>query len=174
MSNVLVVFGATGQQGGSVIRTVLHDPKLSKAYKVRAVTRDVTKPAARALADQGAEVISGDADTKASLTDAMRNAHTVFAVTATIYDEKLYERELDQGKAMADAAVAAGVEYFIFSSLSHVGKLSGGKIIHANHFDVKADIEEYIVGQPMYLPRSTLALFSGRPSENLDNIWLIL
>ncbi len=57
MSQVLTVFGATGKQGGSVIRAVLADPVLSKKFKVRGVTRDASKPAAKALADQGVEVV---------------------------------------------------------------------------------------------------------------------
>jgi uncharacterized protein YbjT (DUF2867 family) len=58
MSKLLTVFGATGTQGGSVIRAVLADPILSKGFKIRAVTRDVSKPSAQDLANQGVEVIS--------------------------------------------------------------------------------------------------------------------
>ena len=58
MSKILTVFGATGNQGGSVIRHVLEHPELSKTYKVRAVTRDVTKSSATALKDKGCEVVS--------------------------------------------------------------------------------------------------------------------
>lgn len=144
MSKLLVVFGATGQQGGSVVDYVLNDPVLSKQFKIRAITRDTSKPAARTLHQKGVEVVQGDADDKESLKHALKDAHTVFAVTLSIYDEKLYEREMSQGKAMADAAVAAGVKYYIFSTLSHVGKNSDGKLKHTSHFDVKADIEAYI------------------------------
>lgn len=58
MSKILAVFGATGNQGGSVIDTVLADPALSKEFKIRAITRDTSKPAAKALADKGCEVVS--------------------------------------------------------------------------------------------------------------------
>lgn len=58
MSKILAVFGATGNQGGSVIRAVLSDSALSSQFKIRAITRDVTKPAAKALADKGVEVVS--------------------------------------------------------------------------------------------------------------------
>ena len=70
MSKLLVVFGATGQQGGSVATYVLNDPELSKQYKVRAISRDVTKPAAQALQKAGAEVVKADADDKESLKHA--------------------------------------------------------------------------------------------------------
>ena len=149
MTKLLTVFGATGQQGGSVVEYVINDPELSKQYKVRGITRDLTKSAAQALQKKGVEMVEADADDKKSLEQAMQGSHTVFGVTATIYDEKLKERELAQGKAMADAAVAAGVHYFIFSSLTNGGKVSGGKIRHLAHFDVKAEIEDYIRTKPM-------------------------
>ncbi len=56
MSKLLTVFGATGNQGGSVIRAVLSDPALLKEFKLRGITRDVSKPAAQTLVNQGVEV----------------------------------------------------------------------------------------------------------------------
>ena len=144
----------TSFKGGSVVDYVINDPELSKQYKVRGVTRDTSKPAVQALQQKGVEVVKGDADDKASLEHTMQGAHTVFAVTVSIYDGKLYERELSQGKAMADTAVAAGVSYFIFSTLSNAGKLSSGKLQNMTHFNVKAEIEEYIVST-----RSEIFLF---------------
>ena len=149
MPNLLTVFGATGQQGGSVVEYVINDPVLSKEFKVRGITRDSTKPAAQALQQKGVDVVEADADDRDSLKRAMQGVHTVFGVTATIYDEKLKERELAQGKAMADAAVAAGVQYFIFSTLSNGTKISGGKLLNLAHFDVKAEIEDYIRTLPI-------------------------
>jgi uncharacterized protein YbjT (DUF2867 family) len=57
MSKILTIFGATGVQVGFVARAVLKHPKLSKEYKLRAVTRDTTRPAAKALEEQGIEVV---------------------------------------------------------------------------------------------------------------------
>lgn len=149
MAKLLTVFGATGQQGGSVVDYVINDPELSKQYKVRGITRDLTKPVVQVLQQKGVEIVEADSDDPSSLQKAMQGAHTVFGVTATIYDEKLKERELAQGKAMADAAVDAGVQYFIFSTLTNGGKLSQGKIQKLAHFDVKAEIEDYIRTKPM-------------------------
>jgi len=56
MSKVITVFGATGNQGGSVIKHILANPTLSKEFRIRGITRDVSKPAAKALADQGIEL----------------------------------------------------------------------------------------------------------------------
>ena len=58
MSKILTVFGATGNQVGSVIKSVLSDPVLSKEFKIRGVTRDVNKPAARALTAKGVEMVA--------------------------------------------------------------------------------------------------------------------
>jgi uncharacterized protein YbjT (DUF2867 family) len=149
MSKLLVVFGAIGQQGGSVIDYVVSDPELSKQFKVRGVSRDPAKPAAQALQQQGIEVVKCDVDDKESVKQAMQGAHTVFAMTSSVYDHLLKQRELGQGKAMADAAVASGVHYFIFSSLPNGGKMSDGKLQKLDHFDVKAEIEEYIRTLPI-------------------------
>lgn len=58
MSKLITVFGATGNQGGSVIRHILADPQLSKEFKIRGITRDPSKPAAQDLVKQGVEVTS--------------------------------------------------------------------------------------------------------------------
>jgi len=57
MSKILTVFGATGVQGGSVARAVLNHPQLSKEYRIRGITRDATKPTARALEELGIEIV---------------------------------------------------------------------------------------------------------------------
>ena len=62
MSKVITVFGATGNQGGSVIRSLLADPSLSKEYKIRGVTRDITKDSATKLSSQGVEMVTVSLD----------------------------------------------------------------------------------------------------------------
>ncbi len=56
MSKLITVFGATGNQGGSVIKQILADAVLSKEFKIRGITRDTSKPAAQALTKQGVEL----------------------------------------------------------------------------------------------------------------------
>jgi len=144
---LLVVFGATGHQGGSVIRTVLQDADLKKQYVLRGTTRDPDSPGAQALADQGVEVVKADVEDPASLRKAFEGAHTVFANTITVYDGHAYEHEVAHGKALAGAAMAAGVPYYIYSTLPHAGQISGLK--HMGHFDGKAEAEAYIRTLPM-------------------------
>jgi hypothetical protein len=127
MSKLLVVFGATGQQGGSVVSHVLNDAELSKQYKVRAVTRDPSSSKAEALKTKGVEVVKADLSDPASLSSALKGAHTIFFLTSPSMGPNAKSDELGQGKGVADAAVAAGVQYIIFSTLPHVERLSGGK-----------------------------------------------
>lgn len=179
MSKLLAVFGATGKQGGSVINYVLNDPELSNEFKIRAITRDSSKPAAQALKQRGIEVVEGDADDAASLGEALQGVHTVFGMTAPLYDEKLKAHEVAQGKALADAAVAAGVKYFIFSTLPHVGDISGGKYKNVGYFDAKAEIEAYIRTLPIksafFAPGSFMQNYNdtGAPRPTGDGSYAI-
>jgi uncharacterized protein YbjT (DUF2867 family) len=165
MSKLLTILGATGNQGSSVANYVVADPVLSKEYSVRAVTRDTQKPAAKELAAKGIEVVQGDLDDIDSIKAAFKGSHTVFAVTVTIYDEQLKAREVRQGKALADAAVEAGVKYLIWSTLSSPTLESKGKYSKVESFDSKYEVEEYIRSLPIksafFAPSSFMQNFSG-------------
>ncbi len=80
MSKILAVFGATGQQGGSVINYVLNDPELSENYKIRAITLDAQSENAKQLKEK-VEVVRGDVLNRASVETALTGEHTVFAMT---------------------------------------------------------------------------------------------
>jgi len=149
MSNLLVVFGATGQQGGALVNYVLNDPQLSKQYHIRAISRDPSKSAAKALQQKGVEVVSADVSDTSSLAPALKGAHTVFIMTISDFQKGTKAREIAQGKAVADAAVSAKAKYIIFSTLANAGEVSGGKITTVQHFDAKAEIETYIRGLPV-------------------------
>lgn len=164
MSQLLVVFGATGQQGGSVAQFVLSEPLLSSRYKVRGITRDPTKPAADALRAKGAEVIKGELDDTESLNSALAGAHTVFITTTTIYDDQTKEREVRQGKAAADAAVAAGAKFLIYSTEVHCEVMSKGKY-RVPAYDSRGEVEAYIRTLPVksafYAPASFMQNLSS-------------
>jgi uncharacterized protein YbjT (DUF2867 family) len=142
MAEVLVVLGATGQQGSSVIKTVQNDPELSKRYRLRGTTRNAKS--ASDLSASGVEVVEADANDIESLKRAFAGASVVFASTVTIYDGRPYEHEMEQGKAIADAAVHAGVKFLIYSSLPHASDVSGGKYKNMGPFNGKYDTEQYI------------------------------
>lgn len=186
MSKVLTVFGATGNQGGSVITAVLKHPKLSSTYKLRGITRDTSKPAAQALKEKGVEVVRADLNDKESLKAAIGGSSAVFAVTNCTFKETgtcvefllielledwesaSKETEFTQGKNIADTSAEAGVEHLIWSSLPHVTKsefehylptarvfspvsddpspylVTDGKLKRVEHFDSKAEVEEYM------------------------------
>lgn len=143
MSKILTVFGATGNQGGSVIKSVLAHPSLSSTYKIRAVTRDSSKPAAQQLAQKGCEVVVADLSDASSVTKAVQGAFAVFSVT-DFWTHMNKDTEVGQGKAVADASKAAGVKHLIWSGLPHVTNLTNGQLKHVSHFDGKAEVTEYI------------------------------
>ena len=142
---LLAVVGATGNQGGSVIDVVLQDSEISQQFSIRGLTRDSSKPAAKALAGKGVEVVNADVDDGESLKTAFRGVHTVFAMTSTIYDQENGEaKEIQQGRTIADAAVSAGVSYLIYSSIPSGRVESGGKLTNIFHFEAKYQVEQYL------------------------------
>jgi uncharacterized protein YbjT (DUF2867 family) len=130
--NLILVTGATGQQGGAVARQLL-----ARGHGVRAMTRKPDGPAARALAGLGAEVIKGDLDDAESLRSAVRGAWGVFAVQNTW--EAGVEKEEVQGKRLAEIAKQRGVQHFVYTSVASAHRKTG-----IPHFDNKSRIEETI------------------------------
>jgi uncharacterized protein YbjT (DUF2867 family) len=179
MNKLLVVFGATGQQGGSVIHTVLNDPELSKQYTIRGVTRDPTSSKAQALKEKGVDVVQADVDDEASIPPILKGAHTIFLMTAPSYSSTWKGSEWAQGKAIADAAVAQGAHYIIFSTLPHVKVVSGGKYTKVMGFDTKAEIEAYIRKLPVrsafFAPGSFMQnwLSNLKPQKSTDGDYYV-
>ncbi|EEA23494.1 hypothetical protein TMatcc_002367 [Talaromyces marneffei ATCC 18224] len=143
MSKLLTVFGATGNQGGSVIQAILADPALSKEYKVRGITRDVSKESAKRLASQGVEMVAADLSSTPQLLSAIQGSHTVFLIT-NFWETTNKDKEISQGKAVTDACKQAGVQHLIFSSLRGITELTGGQLSNVAYLDTKAEIENYI------------------------------
>ncbi|XP_066097477.1 nmrA-like family domain-containing protein 1 [Saccopteryx bilineata] len=142
---VIAVFGATGAQGGSVAKAILE----SKQFAVRALTRDVTRPKARALQNLGAEVVRGDLNDEASVEAALKGTYGAFVVTS-FWDDFSKEKEVCQGKMVADIAKRLGLKHVVYSGLENVKHLTGGKL-EVGHFDGKGEVEEYFwsIGVPM-------------------------
>ncbi len=115
----IVVVGATGAQGGGLVRAILADPQ--GGFAARALTRDVTTEKARALAAAGAEVVAADVDDAASLRRAFAGAYGAFCVTF-FWDHFSPEKEQAQAKAMAQAGKDAGVKHVVWSTLEDTRK----------------------------------------------------
>lgn len=123
--------GATGQQGGATAKHLLE-----RGFAVRALTRNPEGDRARALAKQGAEVVTGDFDDPASLERALAGAAGVFAVQTF---DKGPALEGEQGERLAKLARAAGVEHFVYSSVGSAHRNTG-----IPHFESKWRIEQTV------------------------------
>jgi uncharacterized protein YbjT (DUF2867 family) len=134
---IIVVLGATGQQGGAAAAHLARD-----GWRVRALVRDPASPKARALAAAGIELAEGDLNNRASLDAALRGAHGVFSVQPSGGQPQYgvtAEDEIRQGKSVADAAKAAHVEHLVYTSVDGVELTAG-----VPHLESKWHIEEHI------------------------------
>lgn len=111
---VIAVVGATGAQGGGLVRAILADP--TGGFTARAIVRDVDTDKARELAAQGAEVVAGDIDDEASLGGALKGAWGAYFVTF-FWAHFSPDKEKAQVRNMAAAAKAANVRHVIWSTL---------------------------------------------------------
>lgn len=114
---ILAIIGATGNQGGGLVRAILNDK--NGGWAVRAITRRPDSSSARALAEAGAEVVSADSDDRASLERAFAGAYGAFCVT-NFWEIFSPEREIAQATNMAYAAKAARLEHVVWSTLEDV------------------------------------------------------
>lgn len=144
---IIAVIGATGAQGGGLVRAILQDP--AGGFAVRAITRKAGSDKAKALAKLGTEVVEADLDDAASLKKAFAGAYGAFCVT-NFWEHFSPEKEQAQARNMADAARATGLKHVIWSTLEDTRRwvpLSdnrmptlGGKW-KVPHFDAKGEID---------------------------------
>lgn len=146
---IIAVVGATGAQGGGLVRAIQGDP--GGGFVARALTRDPSSGKARALAELGAEVVAADVDDPESLRRAFHGAHGAFCVTF-FWDHFSPEREKVQARAMAEAARDAGVKHVIWSTLEDTRRwvsLEDGRMptlmerYKVPHFDAKGETDQY-------------------------------
>lgn len=151
---VIAVLGATGAQGGGLVRAILSDK--SGEFSARALTRDVNSEKAKALAKIGAEVVAVDIDKPESLRNAFKDAYGVYAVTF-FWEHFSPEKENAEAKSIAKAAKEAGIKHIIWSTLEDTRKwipvsdnrmptLGGGKY-KVPHFDAKGESNKYFTEQ---------------------------
>jgi len=144
---IIAVTGATGAQGGGLVRAITSDP--SGGFVARAITRDVNSDKAKAVAKLGAELVAASMDDVESLKKAFSGAHGVFCVTP-FWEHFSPEREFAQATAMAEAAKAAGVKHAIWSTLEDTRRwvpLTDTRMptLHGKykvpHFDMKGEAD---------------------------------
>ncbi|MBA7530851.1 hypothetical protein ES705_23062 [subsurface metagenome] len=111
---VIAVVGATGAQGGGLVRAIMNDT--NSEFTARALTRNVNSDKAKALAKLGAEVVAADVDNPKSLKRAFEGAYGAYCVTF-FWEHFSPEKEQAQARAMAEAAKSTGVQHVIWSTL---------------------------------------------------------
>jgi uncharacterized protein YbjT (DUF2867 family) len=156
MKPLITVVGATSKQGRSVAHALLD----SGRYRVRALTRRRDSEPAQVLAQQGAElvVVPLQPGIQTELTAAMRGSAGAFLMTPGIVKVPPADDEFTLGQELANAAVAAGVEHVVFSSLENVEARTGGTK-WAPHFTDKARVEAYVRSLPIRSSFVYLAFF---------------
>ena len=149
----VLVTGATGRQGGAVVRHML-----AKGWKLRALTRHCDNYAAKKLADQGVELMQGDLEDPTALERAARGVYGIFSVQD--FWAVGARREVQQGKNLAEAGKRAGVEHFVYSSVGGAERKSG-----IDHWESKWEIEKHI--RKLGLPATML-----RPAAFMENYYI--
>ncbi len=145
---IIAVLGATGAQGGGLVRAITSDP--SGGFRARALTRSVNSDKAKELAGMGAEIVSVNVDDLDSLKRAFADAYGAYCVTF-FWEHFSPEKEMAQATAMADAAKHAGLQHVIWSTLEDTRKwvpLSDNRMptlmgkYKVPHFDVKGEANQ--------------------------------
>jgi uncharacterized protein YbjT (DUF2867 family) len=146
---IIAVAGATGAQGGGLVRSILADR--DGEFAVRAITRDPDSPKARALAAAGAEVVAADIADRAAVERAFAGAYGAYCVTF-FWNHFSPDQERAEAQAMADAAKHAGVQHVVWSTLEDTRRWVGldddrmptlMEKYKVPHFDVKGESDEY-------------------------------
>ena len=149
----VLITGATGRQGGAVIRHMV-----PKGWKLRALTFRADSAAIQRLTSQGIEVVKGDLEDAASLERAVQGVYGVYSVQD--FWAVGAKREVQQGKNMADAAKKPGVQHFVYSSVGGAERNSG-----IDHWESKWQVENYI--RKLGLPATMI-----RPAAFMENYYI--
>jgi len=148
---IIVVFGATGAQGGGLAHAILNDE--NSEFAIRAVTRDANSDKAQQLAQKGAEVVTADIDDPDALKAALKGAYGAYFVTF-FWSHMSPEREMAEAKVMADAAKEAGLKHVIWSTLEDTRQyipLTDDRIptlmekYKVPHFDAKGESDRFFI-----------------------------
>lgn len=138
---LITVFGATGQQGGVVIRAM----SAKQDFWLRGLTRDLNGKRAKVLRERGVEMVKVDLEDPSSIEAAIQNSYGVFLVTSFCgegYPEK--EKEIRLGETVAKACKKARVQHLVYSCQVPVKQL----LVPCQHFKTKAAVQKYMIGLP--------------------------
>lgn len=150
---VIAVFGATGAQGGGLVRAILNDK--SSEFTARALTRNINSEKAKALANAGVEVREVDIDNYESIKSALEGAYGVYAVTF-FWEHFSPEKELAQADSIARAAKATALQHVIWSTLENTRNWispddNSMPTLHGKykvpHFDAKGEANKFFTEQ---------------------------
>jgi uncharacterized protein YbjT (DUF2867 family) len=147
---LILVIGATGQQGGAVVKALQKTDFAIRALVRPHARRDPKSEKVKQLEAQGVQIAQGDLDDFDSLAQALDDVYGIFSVTT--FQDRGVETEEARGKRIADAAKKAGVQHFIYSSVGGADRNSG-----VPHFESKWHVEQYIhaIGLPYTIVRPT-------------------
>ncbi|HSA61586.1 MAG TPA: NmrA/HSCARG family protein [Nitrospiraceae bacterium] len=145
---VIAIVGATGAQGGGLVRAILNEP--GSGFTARALTRDVSSDKAQGLSRLGVQIVAADLDDVESLNRAFAGCYGAFCVT-NFWEHFSPEKELAQAKALAQAAKQAGVQHVVWSTLEDTRRwvpLTDQRMptllekYKVPHFDAKGEADE--------------------------------
>ncbi|KAG8673043.1 hypothetical protein FPOAC2_06467 [Fusarium poae] len=160
---IVVIIGATGQQGGSVARLLAQYPD---RYIVRGLTRNTSSPKAQELSKLGIQVQNADVDDPKSLEVAFRDAHVIFAMT-DFWQHMSGAKEESQGRSIMDiAAELPHLEQLIWADLPDANKISDGVYPHVYHWQSKAAVSKYIREEKPELWKKTTSVLFPNYFEN--------
>ncbi|KAK8087774.1 hypothetical protein PG997_002735 [Apiospora hydei] len=173
MPRIITIVGATGIQGGSVVRAFLDDPN----YSIRAVTRDISSDAAQTLEECGIEVVEADINDAESLRAAFAGSYAIFAVTnffealPTMGVDKSMKVETRLGLNLADAAAATeSLAHYVWSTLPKSRRNTGGRIV-VPYYESKNRVDDYIRAKHPQLLQKTTFFWVGWYASNMDYPW---
>lgn len=150
MSRVILITGATGQQGGSVLNALVEANPAAHDFTLVAITRNASSPSAQRLAQKhkSIRVIEGNLDDPKAIFESAKKAAGpvwgVFSVQLAFGGGASPESEERQGKALVDASIAAGVKVFVYSSVDRGGDKSTDNPTNVGHFISKHNIEVHL------------------------------
>ena len=152
-SRTIAVVGATGAQGGGLVRAILADP--DGGFDVRGLTRNPDSDRARELTAQGVEMVQADLDDLDSLVEAFKGCWGAFCVT-NFWEHFSPEKEMDQAENLAEAAKQAGVSHVIWSTLEDTRlwvPLEDDRMptlmdrYKVPHFDAKGEADRFFIAR---------------------------